>query len=60
MKQRKNLKIVFIIIGIILIFSSIRSIYITYKIDKNYEIKGYKTIEAVCTEENSYIRNSDR
>lgn len=60
MKQRKNLKIVLIIIGIILIFSAIRSIYILCKNDKAYEKKGYKTIDAVCTEENSYIGNSNR
>ena len=60
MKQRKNLKIVLIIIGIILISLAIRSIYISYKIDKAYEEKGYETISAVCTEENSYIRNSNR
>ena len=51
MKQRKNLKIVLIIIGIILIFLAIINIYISYKIDKTYEVKDYKTIETVRTEE---------
>ena len=60
MKQRKKLKIVLIIIGIILIFSAIRSIYISYKVDKAYEEKGYETVSAVCAKENSYIRNSNR
>ena len=51
MKQRKNLKAVLIIIGMMLIFSDIRSIYISYKIDKTHETKDYKTIETVRTEE---------
>ena len=60
MKQRKDLKIVLIIIGIILIFSAIRSIYFTYKEDKVYKEKGYKTTKTFCIEENSYTKNSNR
>ena len=58
-KQQK-IKIVLIIIGIVLIFSALRSCYYTYKEDKNYELKGWKTATATCIQENSYTRTSTR
>lgn len=59
-KQQKKLKIILTIIGIVLIFSALRSCYYTYKEDKNYELKGWQTATATCTQENSYTRTSTR
>lgn len=58
-KQQK-IKIVLIIIGIVLIFSALRSCYYSYKKDKNYELKGWQTATATCIQENSYTRTSTR
>lgn len=60
LKKQKKLKIVLIIIGIVLIFSALRSCYYTYKEDKNYELKGWQTATATCTQEDSYTRTSTR
>ena len=50
MKIKKEFKIVLIIIGVILLFASIRSAYNSYKIDE-----AYKITEATCvSEERSY------
>lgn len=59
MKQRKNIIIVLIVIGVVLIFSAIRSVYYTYKRDKTYESKGYKTTTATLIQENSYIKGTE-
>lgn len=59
-KQQKKLNIVLIIIGILLIFSALRSCYYAYKEEKNYELKGWLTATATCTQENSYTRTSTR
>jgi len=60
MKQRKNITIILIAIGIVLIFSALRSAYYTYQTDRSYELKGWKTVTATCTQENSYTRTSTR
>ena len=51
---KKKLKIVLVIIGIILLFSAIDGFYNIYKQDKNYELKGWQTAIATCTQENFY------
>ena len=60
MKQREFFNKAFIMIGIVFIFSSIRNIYVINKKNKDYEANGYKMTEAVCIEENSYIKNNER
>lgn len=52
MKQRKNLKIVLIIIGVILIGSVVYSIYNINKITK-----GYEKTDAICKWENKIVNN---
>jgi len=60
MKKKKKMIFVLVIIGIILILSAINSIYNTYKRNKNYELKGYQTTVATCTQGKSYIKTSTR
>lgn len=59
-KQQNKLKIVLVIIGVVLFFSALRSVYYTYREDKSYELKGWQTATATCTQENSYTRTTTR
>ena len=60
MKQRDFFNKGLIILGIMFILSSINSIYVINKKNKDYEAKGYKMTEAVCIEEKKYIKNYER
>lgn len=53
-QQQKKLKITLIIIGILLICSSLRSYYYSYKMEENYELKGWQTATATCIQEDPY------
>ena len=58
MKQRKNIIFVLNVIGVVLIFSALRSFYYTYKTDKSYEFRGWRTATAACIQENSYTKGT--
>ena len=60
LKKQKKIKIILVIIGVILIFSALRSIYYIHKQDRGYEVRGWQTASATCTKENSYTRTSTR
>ena len=46
------------IVGVVLIFSTIRSAYFAYKRDKSYEEKGYETARAICINERSHYKSN--
>lgn len=48
-RQQKKFKIILFIIGVVLVFSALRSVYYTYKKEKSYELKGWQTETSTCT-----------